>query len=529
MKRVPAVLAVALFLASAAHAQLSFPPRRLAANLGTCVDDKPRQAFVTNGASSTDCSAGGGTTEVLCCCANGAWAACGSGGGGAPTGAAGGGLGGSYPNPTVDDDGHAHGTSTISGLDAANDIASGTLASGRLSGSYSINAATCTALAANPADCSAGQFGNAIAASGDLTCAAVNFTNLAGSATDSQVPNLEDLSTGCASGELLKADAGGDIICGSAGSASFSTFDGDYGAETVTSAWDLSGALLELPNSTAPTSGDCDAAGEAGRVHVDTNAPSGEQLYVCEGAAGWQLQGSSGGGSSEYDPDTHPTACDSGTSLCDEFAAGFEETWQAFNTVSGATFTQELGTAVLRLATPSATSKFIGWYLPDITTGVDFTFTAKFAFNFTSNNNQAGLIVQVSGTVAAPTKLEVIRLLSSGNSIDTLVSNDYAFAGFSGHGATSLPPSFAPSVLPANWSWQQYRYVAATKVLTGAYSTNGYDWVTLAAPQTLTVHPVRVGIWILDNSTTGTPSTRWALARFRTDATGAAAPYPPGE
>src|SRR3972149_5011977 len=48
---------------------------------------------------------------------------------------------------------------------------------------------TATALAANPADCAATQFANAIAASGALTCAAVAFTDLSGAATDAQVPN----------------------------------------------------------------------------------------------------------------------------------------------------------------------------------------------------------------------------------------------------------------------------------------------------------------------------------------------------
>ena len=46
--------------------------------------------------------------------------------------------------------------------------------------SVSGNAGTATALAANPTDCSANQFANAIAANGNLTCAAL---------TDSDVPD----------------------------------------------------------------------------------------------------------------------------------------------------------------------------------------------------------------------------------------------------------------------------------------------------------------------------------------------------
>lgn len=45
------------------------------------------------------------------------------------------------------------------------------------------------ALAANPTDCGANQFANAIVASGNLTCAQPAFSDLSGAATDAQVPN----------------------------------------------------------------------------------------------------------------------------------------------------------------------------------------------------------------------------------------------------------------------------------------------------------------------------------------------------
>jgi hypothetical protein len=49
--------------------------------------------------------------------------------------------------------------------------------------------ATATALAADPADCSAGQYATAIATSGALSCAQPAFSQLSGAATDSQVPD----------------------------------------------------------------------------------------------------------------------------------------------------------------------------------------------------------------------------------------------------------------------------------------------------------------------------------------------------
>jgi hypothetical protein len=61
--------------------------------------------------------------------------------------------------------------------------------------------------------------------------------------------------------------------------------------QTDTSAWDFSGDTVELPNSTS-LPGSCDA----GDVYVDTDASSGQQLYICESGS-WVL--SSGAGTSE--------------------------------------------------------------------------------------------------------------------------------------------------------------------------------------------------------------------------------------
>lgn len=55
--------------------------------------------------------------------------------------------------------------------------------SGNLTGAVTGNASTATALAANPADCSAGQYATTIAANGDLTCAQVAYAQLSGTPT----------------------------------------------------------------------------------------------------------------------------------------------------------------------------------------------------------------------------------------------------------------------------------------------------------------------------------------------------------
>lgn len=57
------------------------------------------------------------------------------------------------------------------------------------------NASTATALAANPADCSAGQYGTAIAANGDLTCAQVAYSQVSGTPAAGATTALDNLAS----------------------------------------------------------------------------------------------------------------------------------------------------------------------------------------------------------------------------------------------------------------------------------------------------------------------------------------------
>lgn len=87
-------------------------------------------------------------------------------------------------------------------------------------------AATATALASDPTDCSAGQFATTIAASGNLTCAQVAFSDLSGSATDGQIPDTITINlaatatalasdpTDCGANEFANAiAASGNLTC----------------------------------------------------------------------------------------------------------------------------------------------------------------------------------------------------------------------------------------------------------------------------------------------------------------------------
>ncbi len=66
---------------------------------------------------------------------------------------------------------------------------------------------------------------------------------------------------------------------------------------SLPAALNFSGKSLFLPSGITPPAADCDDDAEKGRVFIDTNATSGQQVYVCEGlATGWKLQGDGGAG-----------------------------------------------------------------------------------------------------------------------------------------------------------------------------------------------------------------------------------------
>ena len=123
-----------------------------------------------------------------------------------------------------------------------------TISGSTITATLSGNATTATALAANPTDCAANQFANAIAASGNLTCAQVNFTDLAGTASDAQIPNLNTLSTGLTASRCVETDGSGLLVSAAAvcGSGSGAPSDATYITQTANGSLSAEQALGAL-------------------------------------------------------------------------------------------------------------------------------------------------------------------------------------------------------------------------------------------------------------------------------------------
>lgn len=128
---------------------------------------------------------------------------------------------------------------------------SGNFAAGTITGALTGNASTATALAANPSDCSANQFATTIAASGNLTCAQPNFTDLAGTATAAQSPLATLLAgrTGSGNNTIISTNDNGQVTLANSGASGSSKVGTLYGSGKT-----AEGLTLQ-PNSADATTG----------------------------------------------------------------------------------------------------------------------------------------------------------------------------------------------------------------------------------------------------------------------------------
>ncbi len=171
--------------------------------------------------------------------------------------------------------------------------------SGTFSGALTGNASTASALAANPADCTSGQYASAIAANGDLTCAAVAYSQVTGTpslATVATSGSVSDLG----SGTLAAARGGAGTVSGilkanGSGVVSAATSGTDYvvPAGNVATATALaanpancSGSLPRGVDASGAAEGcaDVDLTSEVTGVLPDANIASGITRTIASGS-----------------------------------------------------------------------------------------------------------------------------------------------------------------------------------------------------------------------------------------------------
>lgn len=147
----------------------------------------------------------------------------------------------------------ANTASAIVARDGSGNFSAGTITAtltGNVTGNLTGNASTATALASNPSDCAANTFANAIAASGNLTCAAIN---LASADVTGVLPNANTTAASANTASAIVARDGsgnfsaGTITAALSGNASTATAlaanPSDCGAGTKAISIDASGNL----------------------------------------------------------------------------------------------------------------------------------------------------------------------------------------------------------------------------------------------------------------------------------------------
>lgn len=151
--------------------------------------------------------------------------------------------------------------------------------SGNLTGAVTGNASTATALAANGANCAAGQAPLGVNASGAVE-----------SCTDYQE---EPASNGMVAKTAANTSAA-RTITGTSNEITVTNGDGVSGNPTLalSSTVNLSGKILRLPSSTS-----LPATCSTGDIYMDTDAATGKRIYACESANTWVLQGDGSTGS----------------------------------------------------------------------------------------------------------------------------------------------------------------------------------------------------------------------------------------
>ena len=134
---------------------------------------------------------------------------------------------------------------------------------------------------------------NPVAISGDLSLASSGAATIAADAVA--------LGTDTTGNYVASITNGAGITGGDGGSeAAGITLAIDTAADlTITGDYDFGGGTLQLPNSnTLP------ATCEVGDIYFDTDATSGQRIYVCESTNTWVQQGGGGGGLTSSDIDT---------------------------------------------------------------------------------------------------------------------------------------------------------------------------------------------------------------------------------
>lgn len=289
----------------------------------------------------------------------------------------------------------------------------------------------------------------------------------------------EQLVPSCADGEILKGTTTATkFVCGSAGSAAFTTLDADYGAEVYAGPLDMGGGIFEPPNGAgAPTSTDCDAGAETGRFYVDTTGGT-PTLLCCSGAGGWVA--CEAGIDAPYDPDTPPASLHSAS---DEFNGSIGSGWTAAGVDGGpfvswshvrdtAQFDNTGGGSGINLEWKTAPS-------------APFAVAAKLTIFTDGGDRHVGIALLTGGTVASPTSIHLAAVHEVGGGHNVRARRFSNYTTFTANDASDIVAGHDGPIV-------QYLFVAvdASGNTTISHSPDGVIWEIIHTYTTLTISDI---------------------------------------
>lgn len=314
----------------------------------------------------------------------------------------------------------------------------------------------------------------------------------------------------CADGEILKADTAttGKWICGSAGSASFTDLDSDYGNETITSDFDFSGGILEVPNS-----GTLPATCDVGDSYQDTSAASGSQWYLCESTDTWVAQGGGGGSSDplsdQYHPDRPPS---SGCFACEEWTGDAASlTWVD----AGVAPTESLDMDSAEIVGGGTQTQHYA-RCTDLPGSGDWTVVARLTPWIAGSIDEAGIAIVTGGSSASPTQIERATIQEATNTwLKWQEATDWTLSGSVERASLQIAGDAIARSTPL--------YFRATlddsaDELQLSWSREGMTWQTFAAPIAETGNPTEACYLVRDEGTGRFPFFR--ILNAITDAIG---------
>lgn len=217
----------------------------------------------------------------------------------------------------------------------------------------------------------------------------------------------------------------------------------------------------------------------------------------------------------EYSPDRHYTAANYAVRE-DWDASTAEQTW-TWSNQDGSTASVSLDGLWL---TGDLTDEHRFYTVANIPTGVDFTMTTRLSNVIAATGDSCGIAIFVTGTQATPTNWEACSVLNTTtDGFYQVQDTDFAAAG-----SVTRAGSVGHGGIYSEDVCLQMRYVDSARALSCWYAFDCKNWATFGTT-TLANDPLAFGGFYVRR--VGICRSEWFVVR--TDATGIATPFPPGE